>query len=273
VSGLGIARCSREWTWKSFVHPGSRSFTSVVCRRCLNLQGAGKEKRTGASSNGRWSLHLRARASWDPQGPSQTECCSQELFCWCGHAPNSSLEPFPSASARWPQLSAAPPQLCPPLAPDAYFWAADAHRTFFTEDFMLCGRIIHTSNLCRIFPNTSRKLGCCVVFVVREVKTFLSYPLQMSSNPPFLEVASPVHPLKWLASGTSPSPIIPTPLRLHLNVLWACSVSSEGLGSCGCCRFFLKPRLRVCVLFVWSYGDWGEGVVEKEGRAKWIRQL
>lgn len=63
LSGLGIARCSREWTWKSFAHPGSKCFTSVVCRRCLNLRGAGKEKRTGASSNGRWSLHLRARAS------------------------------------------------------------------------------------------------------------------------------------------------------------------------------------------------------------------
>lgn len=34
--------------------------------------------------------------------------------------------PSSSAPARWPQLSAAPPQLGPP--PDVYFWAADAQK-------------------------------------------------------------------------------------------------------------------------------------------------
>lgn len=58
------------------------------------------------------------------------------------------------------------------------------------------------------FPKCFQKtwLLCCVC--CGEVKTFLSYPLQMPGNPPFLEIASPVRPLKRLASGTSPPPFL-----------------------------------------------------------------
>lgn len=170
-SCLGIVRCSKDWTWKSFSYPGSRSFTSVVCRRCLNLRGAGKRgpgfplTAVGPCISVRVQPETRGvppRQSAVPRNFS-ADVGTLQIPAW-----SPSPLPLPVGhSCQQPLLSSVRPWLLMLIS----------GQLMITELSLLkisCSVPVSFTPLIYVGfpPNTSRKLGCCVVFVVGKSKPF-----------------------------------------------------------------------------------------------------
>lgn len=236
MSGLGIARCSRDWTWKSFTHPGSRSFTSVVCRRCLNLWGAGKRGPGLPLTAVRPCISERVHPETRRVPPRQSAVpknFSADVGTLRIPAWSPSPLPLPAGhSCQQPLLSSA----CPwPLM-------LISGQLMLTELSLLkvsCSLPVSFTRLIYVgFPQILPENLAAALCLLWGSQNLSELPL-VEDLPPSLTRSS----LSCAYSQTAGQRDLPLLHHPHssetpFKCLWVCSVSSEGLDACGCCRFF-----------------------------------